>query len=75
VSKAQLNIAWMWDCDNCGEENFERSYSPEIDPEDLAEIAVENGHDPDAMLCAFPFEVKCFNCGTEYDTEISGEAE
>lgn len=70
MKKIQLNIAWMWDCDNCGEENFERSFIPEGDPERLAELAEAVTNDPDAMLCAFPFEVKCWHCGEEYETEV-----
>jgi hypothetical protein len=70
MKKTQLNIAWMWDCDKCGEENFERGFIPEGDPERLAELAAETVDDPDPLLVAFPFEVVCWNCGEEYETEV-----
>ena len=70
MKKIQLNIAWMWDCDNCGEENFERGFIPEGDPERLAELAEQMVSDPEAMLVAFPFEVQCWHCGEEYETEV-----
>jgi hypothetical protein len=70
MTTIQLNIAWMWDCDNCGEENFERGFIPEADPDALDEEQRDSGRGSEAMLCAFPFEVKCWNCGTEYETEV-----
>ncbi len=67
----QLNIAWMWDCEECGRENFERTFLPEVDPERVAELADEIGEDSgETLLCAFPFEVVCGHCGAEFETEI-----
>tara|TARA_R110000868_G_scaffold290125_1_gene550349 strand:- start:60 stop:281 length:222 start_codon:yes stop_codon:yes gene_type:complete len=67
----QLNIAWMWDCEDCGRENFERTFVPEVNPERMAELAEEIGDDGETMLCAFPFEVVCEHCGSEFETEIA----
>ena len=69
MKKAQLNIAWQWDCDYCGEENFERSFIPEVDPEKLKELNEECGNNENTLLCSFPFEVQCYYCGEIYDTE------
>lgn len=66
----QLNIAWMWDCEDCGRENFERTFVPEVNPERMAELAEEIGDDGETMRCAFPFEVVCEHCGAEFETEI-----
>lgn len=71
MKKTQLNIAWMWDCDKCGRENFERSFVPEVDPERVAKMAEEiDVEDGETLLCAFPFEVVCPHCGEEYETEM-----
>lgn len=70
MKQIQLNIAWMWDCDECGEENFERSFIPESDSEDMADLLEECGQDEKALLCAFPFEVTCQRCGETFETEM-----
>lgn len=69
MKTVHLNIAWMWDCDACGEENFERSFIPEVDPEAQKALVEECGQDEDAILCSFPFEVECYSCGERYETE------
>jgi hypothetical protein len=44
----------MWDCDECGEENFERGFIPEGDAQALEEVKRESGLEQETMLCAVP---------------------
>lgn len=73
--------AFLWTCDECGRDNFERgiTVSPEsIHPEDIPWVAdsesvrewLEAGGEG-AWLMA-PDHVKCRHCGSEFGTENEG---
>ena len=69
VKKAvELHNGFFWDCDCCGEENFERALVPSI-PEDIIECtkAAHNIPEDDGHLFFYlPSEVKCKYCETEF---------
>lgn len=70
--KAELHLAWMWDCDECGAENFERSFIPEMTEEHF-EILMEDDEEEEiglSRLQSFPSEVFCRGCGLRFETQI-----
>lgn len=86
ATKAELHSAFVWDCDNCGRENFVRSVTVEMnpdDPEDAELIAIareESGHlgDVTGFWQMAPDDVTCQHCGAEYETnaaDMGGDAE
>jgi len=69
MKKAQLNPAYMWDCDQCGTENFERAIVYEPTEEEMAEVMEDYEFDPweSSPWTLMPETVKCKCCGTEYE--------
>jgi hypothetical protein len=82
----ELLPAFMWVCDSCGRDNFERCRR--VDPESIegtelfAEVAAENAELAEDLgesltvggeFLAAPQRVKCGHCGAEYATEIDGD--
>ena len=67
---AEMHHAYVWDCDNCGRENFVRAIAFEGSPDDLEEMREEHGVETwDAgEFETYPDGVKCKHCGTEYAT-------
>lgn len=79
VRTVELVQAFVWTCDECGQDNFERAITlaPEsIDPDDLPSTG---GMDPEevrewleeggqGVWVTAPTHVKCRHCGTEFDT-------
>lgn len=69
----ELHMAWSWDCDACGRENFTRGLRPEFTKEDVREIARDLGVKPrDVDLTEFtgaPETVRCPHCGATFTTE------
>jgi len=78
VRTVELVQAFLWTCDECGRDNFERSVTvaPEsIDPDDLPDVP---GLDSDTIRewletgggewVTAPQHVKCQHCGSEFDT-------
>lgn len=77
--KARLLTAYVWDCDSCGAENFERSAVAELCDEDREEMfrhfheldqwAELPEHWRDFQIVTRPDAVKCCECGVEFTTE------
>lgn len=70
--KVELHNGFFWDCDNCGKENFERAYVPDLPP-DVIECtkAAHNIPEDDGHLFFYvPSEVKCRSCGEEYNAHV-----
>ena len=77
--KARLLTAYVWDCEECGSENFERAITAEIVDEDREAIFRQfHQMDPweplpegwrDFQLVTRPDSVTCCKCGTEFDAE------
>lgn len=76
--KVELSLAWVWDCDTCGRENFCRA---EIATREevvtaIEEQLAEDGDELDPDLvdeipeCGLkPFEVTCKHCGAKFEVE------
>ena len=68
---AKLHPACVWDCENCGTENWVRCFRPtftEEDKQELAEHFEEEDIDPNDVVM-LPETVVCKECGAEYDPE------
>lgn len=76
--KIQLHTAFTWTCEECGQDNFERSVT--LEPELVkATVAAEDQREIDRLKRAgidvsgdwvtSPSEVKCKHCGAEFETE------
>lgn len=69
----ELHDAYVWDCDSCGRENFERAVvvAPEsLDPETRAALADVAGDDwITGDFTTRPDVVRCRACGAEFDAE------
>lgn len=76
-TKIELHPAHVWDCDECGRENFCRSVAVELNPDDPADaemiaIAEEESQGMINSVHGFwqtaPDEVVCHHCGAEFET-------
>lgn len=72
---AQLTTAFVWDCDECGRENFVRSVHIDADEETLSELREEHGIEPweTGEWCTAPTKVRCQHCGEEFEVERDTE--
>jgi hypothetical protein len=72
-----LAPAYVWDCNECGRENFQRAVSIVLDPDDDADAdvlrsmhGISDGEPiPEACggrVCARPDRVTCKHCGVEF---------
>lgn len=74
--KIDLHPAHVWDCEECGRENFCRCVAVELDPSDpcdaeLLEIAraecTETGNKVEGFWQTAPETVTCAHCGAEFE--------
>jgi len=69
--RVELVPAWLWTCDNCGRDNFERSVVAELSAEEMDELKQEHGveefHEGDFLSA--PEQVCCKGCGEEFQTK------
>lgn len=63
MTPVELHPAHVWDCPECGIENFVRSIVFEPDAQDLQE-----GLEPGMWMTA-PDSVTCHSCATTFDCE------
>lgn len=70
MKKAELKVAYVYDCDECGTENFVRSVVYEFDDETAGEMKVDYGIEDweEGEWCSIPDEVQCKFCKTKYKT-------
>lgn len=75
--KVELHNAHVWDCEECGRENFCRSVTVEMNPDDprdaeliaLAKAECEEiGGDVNSFWQSEPEVVVCSHCGAEFET-------
>lgn len=73
----ELHPAFIWDCPECGREQFERGIVAEFSEEDRDAMMEEQGLNPgldgDWMLA--PDQVTCNACGAVFKTKHMGEEE
>ncbi len=66
-----LNPAYVWDCEQCGQENFARGIVWEGSPEDVAEMRDAHGVQPceEGEFFSAPDEVTCAHCCQKFETQ------
>lgn len=73
----ELHDAYVWDCDECGVENWTRAVivTPEsLDAETRAILDEAAGDDwVTGDIVTRPDVVTCRHCGTEYDADDTGD--
>ena len=74
----ELHSAYVWDCPDCGRENFQRAVTFYLDPKDEADAEalrelygedvdeIPEGHIPTAE--SYPNRVTCKHCEKEFET-------
>lgn len=75
MEKVELHPAFMWDCPECGVENFERSIS--VSNEQLGEILIQMGVEDSpgidySTVHWCPMKVICDECHREFATTPYG---
>ncbi len=74
MKKIELRPAYIWDCDECGIENFERTIIIPIEElteeerEQFSEEELQEFLGEDGSFQSMPNNVTCSNCDTEYET-------
>lgn len=78
--KVELKPVWSWDCEECGRENFARSFTTEMHVDEVREMMSEENEDEDDedIICGIliehiPDEVTCKHCGAMFETLDYGE--
>ena len=68
MNTAFLHPAFVWDCDECGQENFVRAVRIEKTKKELEEMKEAFGirNDDEGEFLGMPTEVECQRCGKEY---------
>lgn len=69
MEPVELHPAFVWDCEECGLQNFELAIRVELSPEEMAEMREEQGIDPDWQgdWLSAPSEVTCRHCGKAFE--------
>jgi hypothetical protein len=72
MTQVELHPAFVWDCDECGSQNFERAVIPPFQDEEeermareICDIAPDEGFPVMA-----PGHVTCRVCGHEFETDV-----
>lgn len=75
MNQITLRPAYVWDCDECGREVFERGCIPELSEEEIAELRDEHGVEDfeDGHFIMMPVEVECPYCGATFLTQHFSE--
>ena len=69
----ELHGAFMWDCDECGCENFVRAVKPLLDADEGITIETLGRYGTTIDECFMaPDSVECIHCGAEFDTSEDG---
>lgn len=73
--EVEIHPAYMWTCDDCGNDNFEYMVIVEMSEDDAREMMERHGGDPDdwrtGMLVSSPDDVECEHCGAKFTTKDS----
>ena len=72
MARADLHPAWVWDCPDCGEENFARSMVYDMDSDEVQEMKEQHAIEEDehGFYQSCPEEVECYSCGAVFDAWI-----
>lgn len=73
MSQVELHPAFVWDCDNCGRQNFERAIIPPFQSieEERAAYTMLDLTPGEAFPVLAPFNVTCRSCGAVFDTDTT----
>jgi len=69
----ELSPAYMWDCPNCGRENFQRSIMTAITAQDRIEMGLEDNQG--GCWQSYPNIVVCRHCDSKYTTRHANTEE
>ena len=81
MDQVELHLAHMWDCPECGRENFCRSITKEQTPDEKRQTMAKHLEidpmdvTPDMMQgewTSAPEEVECAHCSSEFKTKDRG---
>lgn len=74
-TSVELHPAHVWDCENCGLENFCRSVRPSLTEEEVEELRDEHGIQPfdTGEFLTAPNVVICRYCGHKFETQFENE--
>jgi hypothetical protein len=64
---AELHPAYVWDCDECGAENFTRAVVHEFSPEEAGELTDAGLSPTTGNWMTYPDVVRCRSCQHEFD--------
>ena len=72
MAKAALHPAWVWDCPECGEENFARATVYDVSDEEIQDMRdrLEMDDDESGFYQSCPIEVECYSCGEVFDANL-----
>ena len=75
MEKVEMNPAFMWDCPECGRENFARAIVPELSDEERMEMCQDYGIDPwdEGNWMTMPEKVTCHACRKEFEAVHYGD--
>ncbi len=70
--QVEIHPAFVWTCEECGSENFERAVVHEVSPEEHWELReLYPDQDPDDLgtgtWLTYPGDVACRHCGAQFD--------
>jgi hypothetical protein len=69
--EVELLPAYMWDCPECGGENFERGIVPEMSREEFELMCQENGVvEENGHWMLMPSQVNCRHCEFTFKTKV-----
>jgi len=71
MEHVELHQAFMWDCPECGLENFARSVRLELSPEEIEEMSENFGvaSSTDSRFSIIPENVTCKHCEKKFITD------
>lgn len=75
MNKVELRPAYVWDCDNCGKENFHSAVVKEMAEADRKEMMEDMGIPEDELgdFIMLPQMVECCGCQTRFEAQHWGE--
>ena len=73
MAQVELHPAFVWDCDECGRQNFERAIIPPFQSAEEEQHAREilNITPEEGFPVMAPCQVSCRLCGQVYDTDVT----
>lgn len=76
MNDAILFPAYHWECQECGCDNFEKGYIPELDDDQLQELKEEMGMEDSTAdyIVGMPEEVTCQFCDKTYQAMFFEES-